>query len=181
MIGILNSVEEGAAISQRTLEACDALCEANGVLQLILYVATVISFLMWFRRAYENVPAVAGIATKYSPGWAVGGFFVPILNVFRPYQIAREMWIATLGTSIGYGLVGFWWFLFLAMDLLASASARMMQRAQTVAAMRTATAYSIAADIASVLCAAAAVFLVLRIQRGQVSRWAGRGDSRRVF
>jgi hypothetical protein len=32
---------------------------------------------------------------KYSPGWAVGSFFVPILNIFRPYQIAQEIWKAS--------------------------------------------------------------------------------------
>jgi hypothetical protein len=50
-----------------------------------------ITSLMWFYRAYWNLPALGARSLNYSPGWAVGYFFIPILNLFRPYQVAREI------------------------------------------------------------------------------------------
>ena len=51
---------------------------------------TAIAFLNWFYRAYRATAEAEG--TRYAPGQAVWTFFVPILNLFRPYQIATDIW-----------------------------------------------------------------------------------------
>ncbi|MEJ2086039.1 MAG: DUF4328 domain-containing protein, partial [Acidobacteriota bacterium] len=50
-----------------------------------------IAFLSWFYTAHKNLREV-GIETKYRSGWAIGSFFIPILNLFRPYQVMKELW-----------------------------------------------------------------------------------------
>ena len=30
---------------------------------------------------------------QVSPAWAVGGFFVPIIHLFLPYQAVKEIWV----------------------------------------------------------------------------------------
>ena len=50
-----------------------------------------ILFAVWFYRAYQNVLALRATG-RYSPGWAIGAWFVPILNLFRPKQIADDIW-----------------------------------------------------------------------------------------
>jgi hypothetical protein len=57
-----------------------------------VFVATAIVFLMWTHRAHRNLPALGAERLKFSPGWAVGYFFIPILNLFRPYQVMCEIW-----------------------------------------------------------------------------------------
>ena len=32
---------------------------------------------------------------QYAPKWSVWGFIVPILNLFRPYQVMNELWQAS--------------------------------------------------------------------------------------
>ncbi|MFC1995866.1 DUF4328 domain-containing protein [Chloroflexota bacterium] len=51
----------------------------------ILFVITAVLFYMWIHRAHRNLPSLGVSGLKYSPGWAVGGFFIPILNlrIFR--------------------------------------------------------------------------------------------------
>ena len=69
----------------------------GGLLDLLtvgIYIATVIVFLMWLYRSCNNLRAL-GFGRRqisYSPGWAVGSFFVPFVNLVVPYRAVRELW-----------------------------------------------------------------------------------------
>jgi hypothetical protein len=64
-----------------------------GVLELIIYVTTVVFFLMWLYRSYNNLRAFnSRIPLDHSPGWAVGSFFVPFVNLAVPYRAVKEVW-----------------------------------------------------------------------------------------
>ena len=87
-----------------------------------LYPITVVVFLMWIHRSYRNLPALGAKELKQTPGWAVGGFFVPIMNLFHPFQVVREIWKASDPNSMDgtswktartSPLIGWWWALFL--------------------------------------------------------------------
>lgn len=64
------------------------------VIQLLVYIATVVLFLMWLYRAHENLAAfgVPKTQMEYSSGWTVGSFFVPIVSLIIPYRAVREVW-----------------------------------------------------------------------------------------
>ncbi len=64
------------------------------VLHFVVYVATVVVFLMWMYRSYENLPSfgVPPRDLKYSSGWAVGSFFVPFVSLVVPYRAMKELW-----------------------------------------------------------------------------------------
>jgi len=80
---------------------------------LVTFFVAAFGFLFWFRRAYANAHAL-GLRGAYSPGWAVGAWFVPILNFVRPAQIAFEMWRHAGPTVVGRSsIVGVWWTMFL--------------------------------------------------------------------
>lgn len=70
-------------------------------------------FLMWFRRAYYNLSQI--VNTHFDNVWAVIAWFIPILNLFRPYQLMREVWYNTQiysnnGAHINAGtILNFWW------------------------------------------------------------------------
>ena len=63
------------------------------VLSLLIYFATIVVFLMWLYRASSNLRAFNPWSrTEYSPGWAVGWFFIPFGNLFMPYRAIKEVW-----------------------------------------------------------------------------------------
>ena len=73
-------------------------------------------------RLYGNVPALDGPARDHKLAWALGGWFVPIMNLFRPKQIIDEVWVASSDEQFpsGYfrvreapGLLVAWWVLWL--------------------------------------------------------------------
>jgi hypothetical protein len=61
----------------------------------IISVCLIICFIRWFWRAYKNIHAIPGAKLSLATHWAITGWFVPVLNFFRPYQIMREIWEQT--------------------------------------------------------------------------------------
>ena len=83
-----------------------------------VWIGTIVAFCMWTHRAARNLPALGGRGLKYTPGWAVGWFFVPIANLVMPYLVAAEIWRESdpaqcdrdgRGGKTTSPLVGAWW------------------------------------------------------------------------
>lgn len=64
---------------------------------LLAYVACGVLFLLWFYRACVRAWARAPGSLRYRPRWAVLGFFVPVLSLWRPYLLAVDLFRATRG------------------------------------------------------------------------------------
>ncbi len=62
------------------------------VLEMPIYLFTVVFFLIWLHRAYGNLFQLKATNITYSTTWAVGYWFLPIVNLFRPFQVVREIW-----------------------------------------------------------------------------------------
>jgi hypothetical protein len=92
-----------------------AYLAASGVSQIASIALLIVGviFLMWFHRALTNAQAL-GIPQRRSPGWGVGGFFIPIGNYFLPYQSACDLFPPD---SPDRKLVGRWWAFWLGAQL----------------------------------------------------------------
>lgn len=82
----------------------------------IVWIGTVIAFCMWTHRAARNLPALGGRNLKYTPGWAVGWFFIPFANFVVPYFVGMEIWRHSdpQQSTDGYGsnsspVIAGWW------------------------------------------------------------------------
>jgi hypothetical protein len=87
-----------------------------GLFIVVFLVAGVI-YSLWVYRAYKNLRALGHAHTDFTPGWAVGYMFVPIVNLWKPYQAVSEMWRKSDPSESSSGSVGivFWWICFLAL------------------------------------------------------------------
>ena len=80
-----------------------------------VYIACIVLFILWFRRAYNNLNLSNKAYTKYAEGWAAGAWFVPFINLARPYFIMQEIWVKTqeathnLITHKNGKIIGWWW------------------------------------------------------------------------
>ncbi len=90
---LLATVDAGGFISEGTAELNDNRELIIGLLYSITSIISIITFIQWFRRGYYNLNIRKNCA--HSEGWAAGSWFVPIISLFRPYQIMKEMWIET--------------------------------------------------------------------------------------
>jgi hypothetical protein len=127
-------------------------------------ILTAIVFLVFFHRAYSNLALLAPAERRYTPGWAVGSWFIPILWLFRPKQIANDIWRGSDGSSVP-SVFNWWWALWLVGGL---AYFRYEHDGATIAEARTAVVVQAAGElflVAAALCAAAVVRLIARRQR----------------
>ena len=57
---------------------------------VILAIVQVIVFLCWVYRVCRNAHGMSHHALSTSPGWAVGFYFIPIFNFFKPYMAIQD-------------------------------------------------------------------------------------------
>jgi Protein kinase domain/Domain of unknown function (DUF4328) len=69
----------------------DLVFGAEGLVLLLVAVL----FLAWFRRVYRNLEALGARGLRFKAGWAVWGWFVPVLGLFRPKQLLNDVWRAS--------------------------------------------------------------------------------------
>ncbi|MCR2833273.1 DUF4328 domain-containing protein [Parerythrobacter lacustris] len=61
------------------------------ILWLLSALAFMIMALVWIYRAHANI-VEQGVPMDHSPGWAVGSYFVPFLNLVVPFRAMRELY-----------------------------------------------------------------------------------------
>ena len=79
-----------------------------------LFVLTGIIWLLWQHRAHGNLLAAGVPHLAFTPGWAVGWWFVPFANLVKPFQSVREVWKASSGderweSPKTWPVIGWWW------------------------------------------------------------------------
>lgn len=157
-----------------------------GILQALLYYGTAVPFLVWLHRMHRNLPSLGRTGLVFTPGWAVGFFFVPFLGLVRPFQAMREIWhgsdpgdlgldVAPDGPEISKRLgtpplVGWWWALFLSSNVVAGIGAQFLYLAPKTppfSELRAASFILVVADLLLILSAVVAIRLVGRLTRWQ--------------
>jgi hypothetical protein len=171
------------AITKEGAEMNDTRQAAVAVLHVCIHVALVVAFLLWLHRASRNLPALGNERSRieYKPGWAVGGFFIPIVNFYMPYKAVREVWeksdpairtaddIRFTPPASAPLLLG-WWLSWLAMNALARIASRLGRDAATIETMRWLTWLDIVVDVTGILSAVLAVYVVRGVDRRQETR-----------
>lgn len=105
-----------------------------GLIRLVVGLATSVTFLFWIHRANTNCHGFDAAGMRFSPGWSVGSFFIPILNLFKPYEAMKEIWRVSTDpydwrAVRDWGPLRWWWGLWL---LNSFAFQFAMRRASTV-------------------------------------------------
>jgi Domain of unknown function (DUF4328) len=103
----------------------DAVRSANnvvGVIALIdglLFIATLVFWCIWQHHAQHNALLLTSGGLGFTPGWAVGWWFIPIANLWKPWQAVRELWKASHGGDAWHRIatwpvLGWWWAVWIA-------------------------------------------------------------------
>jgi hypothetical protein len=121
---------------------------ALGVLLSFVGLAAGIVWLVWQHRAQSNLFAMQVPGLRYTPGWSVGWWFVPVANLWMPYLTTRELWRGSgAGPGEGDRLLVVWWFLWIATSVVGAVAGVVMFAALT----RSSTSGSIVGYRASTL------------------------------
>jgi transcription initiation factor TFIIIB Brf1 subunit/transcription initiation factor TFIIB len=179
---LLQRVENGGVVADGEEETIDILDFVLAVATIALRLGTAVAFAVWFYRAYKNLPLLLATNLRSTPGRAVGSFFIPLVQLFRPYQIAQEIWQASapdglVDTQWSWQLaakswiVRFWWAFWLSAGVLAWISMRLSLSATTASETLAALEFDMLSDIPEILAAGFAIWVIVRIQRRQTTKW----------
>ena len=80
-------------------ESNDQRHRAISWLSLIVTLPTYILYLVWVYRANSTVRAFGAKNMRFTPGWSVGWYFIPVFWLWRPYQAMKEIWMASKNPS----------------------------------------------------------------------------------
>lgn len=189
-LNLFSRVVNGEAVSESEALANDVRQGIIGLLQVAFFLATTVSFPIWSYNVHKNLPALGSSRLKYTPGWAAGGFFVPVLNLVRPFQVMREVWHGSNPASVETesdspfsmsgieradttpALVGWWWALFVISNVAGNVTGRLAFKADpSLAELQAMTWSQIASDALDVPSALVAATLVGTIHRWQAQRF----------
>jgi Domain of unknown function (DUF4328) len=161
--------------TEYTLEEADAndlRQGAIGALQLGLLIASAVFFIRWFKRAYENV-GVLDRERRYRTGWTIWGWFVPILSLWRPKQIANDIWRSTNADPVDDSvspLLTLWWAAFLISNWAGQVALRSSFSGETPEELQTAAAAYIVTDAVDFVAALLAIWVVRTVTARQIQQ-----------
>jgi len=85
-----------------------------------------IVYLVWVYRASANLWSLPDVGERMRPGWAVGGYLIPLANLVMPYLGMRNL------TAPVHGGAGWWWALVLIGQGCSQAGDRLGERATSL-------------------------------------------------
>jgi len=70
------------------------IADIIGTISFVISIPIIIIVLVWFYRATKNIYS---FGAKYvnSPGMAVVWWFIPIMNLWKPHEVAQQIWRAS--------------------------------------------------------------------------------------
>lgn len=166
-------------VPQAELESNDARQLGLGIAHFVIFIVTAIVFVCWFYRVHANLQPLGASGLQYTPGWAAGSWFVPILNLFRPVQIAQEIWRNSDPDAIDSGrvrlepspsstLIGFWWAAWLVCNVISNIAIRMPVNSPST--LESATMMQMVSGATSLIAASLALLVIWNIDARQTAR-----------
>ncbi len=149
-------------------ERSDTLILVSTFGPLDMLLLTGMLFITWLYQAHRS-DRVEPAYLERSSGWAIGGWFVPVLNLWRPYQMVTDIRRGVRGPlSLGTGTQVVWWVLWVASSISDRVTARMWPDDPDLGPREYGEKLASAADaevMSSVLVIASAVLAILVVRQ----------------
>jgi len=139
-------------------------------LTLAAFAGTAVLWLAWLRLAYGNLALVGSKRSRFTRRGAVGYWFIPVVNLVRPFQVMKDLWLRSesMNDRDAYdqlpapSFLSAWWGIFLADGGLAIAVPSLLRQAGTPADLIDVTDLGIVVNLVG----AVAVLLAIGVVRG---------------
>jgi hypothetical protein len=172
-------------ITQDELDSTDVRQGLVALVQTAVFFVAVVMFIRWLKRAYENLRALGARELRFRVGWTIWGWFVPFLNLYRPKQLANDVWRgsdpdapppadndASWRSRAVPALFQFWWAGFVIIGFLYNIALRLSFRADEIEEFEDAAIAYLFADGLSAITGVLAVLVVRRTTERQEARAA---------
>ncbi|PIB35961.1 hypothetical protein BFP72_11425 [Reichenbachiella sp. 5M10] len=138
---LLESIANGDIVSDEEATLNDLREQVIGYVSIGVFIISGVTFIQWFRRAYANLHQLVK-NLNHSEGWAAGSWFTPIIGLYRPYQIMKELYTETEKFIIKHRptyhtdnpdkYLGIWWTLWIISNISGQILIRYTRNAETL-------------------------------------------------
>lgn len=92
-----------------------------------VYIASAVLTAILFYRANANLRSLGVRGLQHRPGWCAGFWFIPIISLFKPYQVAGEIdqFSRPRGSRIATPPIGMWWTFWIVGNILSNIETRL--------------------------------------------------------
>lgn len=137
----------------------------------VIFFGSAIAVAMWIHRAHANLREAGVEGLKFTPGWAVGWYFIPIAFLFKPFQAMRELWTESHQTHDSFsapapGPLALWWGFWIGGNLIANVSMRLSLMGGS-SSLEIATLLGLCASIATIVAAWLLMQIIMAITEAQ--------------
>jgi hypothetical protein len=163
----------GATIDPGEAEANDVRQGIIALVYFVVFIVTTVAFAKWIHRANLNSRGFGAKDMRFTPGWAVGYYFIPILNLVRPYQAMKEIWKISGNPRDWQNekdspILPIWWTLWILSAIVGQVAFRISMRAETLDEMKTSTIFGILTSLVDAPLILVALLLTSRISKRQL-------------
>lgn len=138
-IQLLERAASGGFIAEAEAAANDSRQAMLGAIYTLVFLVTVILFSRWTYLSNKNAKALGASGMRFSPGWSVGWYFIPIFTLWKPYQALKEIFKAShpghfedWEKAPRPGIMPLWWTLWIVGNSLGQAILRTSFYAETI-------------------------------------------------
>lgn len=129
----------------------------------------------WIHRCNKNVRALGSKQMKFSPGWSVGWFFVPIANLFKPFHVMNEIWSASHSPNDWSAnekpkAILKWWILWIASNSVPQISSNLEEKAQTIDEFMKISFLNLGGEVLWIILCFAFISIVTKISQAQIGQ-----------
>jgi len=101
----------------------------SSILLIVVLIGSVILIFRWIYLSNINSRLMGAKNMKFSPGWAIGWNFIPLMNLFMPFRVMKEIWKTSKDPKNWESLktpsiIIWWWPMTLTSSLVSQASLR---------------------------------------------------------
>ncbi|HEU0151921.1 MAG TPA: DUF4328 domain-containing protein [Arenimonas sp.] len=146
----------------------------QGIIGLALAAIAISLFFVigrWIFRAAWNIRHLGAKRLEFSPGWAVGWYFVPFANLVYPFRAMKEIWLASHDPARwregSVGLLTAWWTLWLAGNIIGNIALRLSINAETMESILLAERIGLVSTALSIPCSVLFLRIVRRVGAAQ--------------
>lgn len=169
-IHLLQRIARGAIVTRAQGQRADSQVAGSTGLWLLVFIATGVVWLVWQHHAQANAQHLMARRLTFSPGWAVGWWFVPLASLVQPFRAVRELWQTSGGPDSPeegtWPVLVLWWAGWLGFNLM---SALGRTSTNTVTALTLADERQLIAVVLGIPSAALAILIVRSVVQRQES------------
>jgi hypothetical protein len=176
-LDLFERIKQGRNFTLAEAEASDMQSALVLGLYLLVFIPNVITWCIWQQRTSQNARALGTEYMQFGPK-AWGWFFCPIINLYRPFAVVRELWWVSHPNSgpDAPSYFGVWWATWIIGSLLGNASGRLARGDADIGQLILSVQLDIGSSVVLIVSAIFAIKVVAEIHRREDARARGGGN-----